>query len=209
MNDTLVFFVPIDVRYDFNDVVDELSCTYCTINDWNIYTQDENGWWYTVNINWDMESSDAVVNLQKSLFMNNAYIYVGHKVSKNKTVYHDVNIFAPRIYEYPNLYNQHLELLESHKEVTAELNNLKEINTDLDRDNVELKTKMEEMKKKDKSKQCQDKCEYKCEKYKDRCEKYKEKCVKLKKHRNEMEQEVERLNKRNQVLFERYPQHCS
>ena len=23
-----------------------------------------------------------------------------------------------------------------------------------------------------------------------------------------MEQEVERLNKRNQVLFERYPQHC-
>lgn len=187
MEDTLIFFVPIDVRYDFNDVVDELSCTYCTINDWNIYTQDENGWWYTVNINWDMESSDAVVNLQKSLFMNNAYIYVGHKVSKNKTVYHDVNIFAPRIYEYPNLYNQHLELLESHKEVTAEVNNLKEINTDLDRDNVELKTKMEEMKKKDKSKQCEDKWI---------------------KYRNEMEREVERLNKRNQVLSERYPQHC-
>ena len=41
-----------------------------------------------------------------------------------------------------------MELLQTHSEVNEELNRVKEINADLDRDNVELKTKMEKMKKK-------------------------------------------------------------
>tara|TARA_B100000674_G_C37862644_1_gene925576 strand:- start:522 stop:1142 length:621 start_codon:yes stop_codon:yes gene_type:complete len=205
MDDTLVFFVPIDVRYDFNDVVDELSCTYCTINDWNIHSQDENGWWYTVNINWDMESSDAVVNLQKSLFMNNAYIYVGHKVSKNKTVYHDVNIFAPRIYEYPNLYKQYMELLESYSQLNTELNHIKETNTALECESLELKNKIEKMIKEEKNK-CEQIEYYKLKtaKFDIKSKKYKESKQQIRK----MENELTLLHQRNQELFERYPQHC-
>ena len=195
MSDTLLFFVPVDVKYTFDDVVDELSSTYCTINSWNIHSQDESGWWYAVNITWDNSPNDIINRFQSSLFMATAYIYVGHKVSKNKTVFHDVNIFCPRIYDYANLYKQHMELLEAHSEATGELNQVKEINRDLDRDNIALKTNMEKMKKYDTKV---------CKKFDSKCEKYKS----LKQHGKFLEQEVVRLNERNRELSDRYPQHC-
>ena len=205
MNDTVLFFVPADLKYTFDDVIDELSCTYCTVNNWNIHNQDETGWWYAVHIIWDTELNDTVMRLQRSLFFNSAYIYVGHRVSKNKTVYYDVTIFCPRIYDYPNLYKQHMELLQTHSDVTAELNRVKEINADLDRDNVELKTKMEKMKKEEKNK-CEQIEYYKLKtaKFDIKCKKYKE----SKQHIRELKEEQGRLHKRNQELFERYPQHC-
>lgn len=195
MSDTLLFFVPVDAQYDFNDVADELSSTYCTITHWNIHSQDESGWWYAVNINWDNSPNNTINRFQSSLFMAYAYIYVGHKVNQTKTVFHDVNIFCPRIYDYANLYKQHTELLEVHGEATSELNRVKEINEELDRDNVALKTKMEEIKKHDKKI---------CKKYDSKCEKYKS----LKRNGKFLEEEIERLTGRNAELSDRYPQHC-
>ena len=205
MSDTLLFFVPVDEKYTFADVADELSCTYCTVNNWQLHSQDESGWWYAINISWDNTTSETITRLQSALFMGSAYIYVGHCVTNNKTVFHDVNLFCPRIYDYPNLYKQHMELLETHSDVTAELNRIKEINADLDRDNVELKTKMEKIKKEEKN--ICEQIEYyklKTAKFDIKCKKYKE----SKQHRRELEEELGRLHKRNQELFERYPQHC-
>ena len=141
MNDILVFFVPSDLKYTFNDVIDELSSTYCSIDEWFIYSQNENGWWYSVNITWDSNMDNTVSNLQSALFIGNAYIYVGHKVSLNKTVYHDVSMFCPRIYEYTNLYSQHMNLLKTHDDMNQVL-------TDLDRDNITIKENLEKMKHK-------------------------------------------------------------
>ena len=131
MNDILVFFVPSDLKYTFDDVIDELSSTYCSIDEWFIYSQNENGFqWYSVNITWDNNMDNTVSNLQSALFIGNAYIYVGHKVL-NKTVYHDVNIFCPRIYEYTNLYSQHMNLLKN-------AHDMNQVLTDLD-DNIAIK----------------------------------------------------------------------
>ena len=187
MNDILVFFVPSDLKYTFNDVIDELSSTYCSIDEWFIYSQNENGWWYSVNITWDsnmdntVSMNNTISNLQSALFIGNAYIYVGHKVSLNKTVYHDVSLFCPRIYEYTNLYSQHMNLLKMHDDMNQVL-------TDLDRDNITIKENLEKMKHK-KSK---------------RDKKYRA----LKKKSKNFEREVQRLNERNKELFDRYPQHC-
>lgn len=193
MSDTLLFFVPVDEKYTFADVADELSCTYCTVNNWQLHSQDESGWWYAINISWDNTTSETITRLQSALFMGSAYIYVGHCVTNNKTVFHDVNLFCPRIYDYANLYKLHNELLETHSEATAELNRIKEINADLDRDNVDLKTKIEKNDTR------------LCKKYDEKCKKYKQ----IKQHNKHLEGEVTRLHERNRQLFDSFPQHCS
>jgi hypothetical protein len=186
MSDILIFFVPKDENYTFADVVDELSCTYCTVHNWQLHSQDESGWWYAINIYWDNTTSETNARLQSALFMGSAYIYVGHCVSNNKTVFHDVNLSCPRIYDYANLYKLHNELIETHNETTDELNHIKEINEELESANVNLKTTM-------------------CKKYNDKCKKYKQ----LKQHNKVLECEVTRLHNHNQQLFDSFPQHCS
>ena len=83
-----------------------------------------------------------------------------------------------------------MELLETHSDVTAELNRIKEINADLDRDNVELKTNMEKMKKEEKNK-CEQIEYYKLKtaKFDIKCKKYKE----SKQHIRELKEEQARL----------------
>ena len=193
MSDTLLFFVPVDEKYTFADVADELSCTYCTVNNWQLHSQDESGWWYAINISWDNATSETIARLQSALFMGSAYIYVGHCVNSNKTAFHDVNLFCPRIYDYTNLYKLHNELLETHSDATAELNRIKEINADLDRDNVDLKSKMEKNET------------WLCKKYDEKCKKYKQ----IKQHNKHLESEITRLHERNRQLFDSFPQHCS
>lgn len=134
MSDNLVFFVPHDGDYTFDDITSELSCTYCTINSWQIQNKDDNGLWYALNITWDTTGRDAVVRLQSALFVGAAYIYVSHSISKVKTIFHDVNIYCPRIYDYPNLYKQYKELLDTHSNVTYELSRIKEKNQEVESD---------------------------------------------------------------------------
>lgn len=200
MSDTLLFFVPVDEKYTFADVVDELSCTYCTVHNWQLHSQDESGWWYAINIYWDNTTSETVALLQSAIFMGSAYIYVGHCVNSNKSIFHDVNIFCPRIYDYANLYSHHAELLEIHSEVIEELNSVRNINVEIDRDNVDLKTNIEEIKKKN------------IDEYDDICRKYNIKSLKykqVKKDNKTLNRELTQLHEHNRQLFDTFPQHCS